>query len=215
MSSPANIVEELALLEGEDIYELINNNSKYVHGLYLDDANQLGSIYSTITEKPYIVQSKIFSSISVVGDIVSVFEEFFWIIFLGIAGVCLVLLISYAYGNIKKKYYEIGVLKALGATTRNVGFLFSLQTILAGILICILSNTALLTLCTPINITISEKLLEFVANNNLGPLSILQVNLPTIIANTAVILFVTILTCFIPMAKLHKIKPKNIIANRD
>lgn len=213
--SSSNNANSSTMFAGEGIYELINNNSKYVHGLYLDDANQLGSIYSTITEKPYIVQSKIFSSISVVGDIVSVFEEFFWIIFLGIAGVCLVLLISYAYGNIKKKYYEIGVLKALGATTRNVGFLFSLQTILAGILICILSNTALLTLCTPINITISEKLLEFVANNNLGPLSILQVNLPTIIANTAVILFVTILTCFIPMAKLHKIKPKNIIANRD
>ena len=205
----------ITLYAGQNVFDTIKENSLFTYGLYFEDATQLDKLYPTLVSNPYNVQSTIFNSLSVVGDIVSVFEEFFWIIFLGIAGVCLVLLISYAYGNIKKKYYEIGVLKALGATTRNVGFLFSLQTILAGILICILSNTALLTLCTPINITISEKLLEFVANNNLGPLSILQVNLPTIIANTAVILFVTILTCFIPMAKLHKIKPKNIIANRD
>lgn len=208
-------VKSSAFFASQELFETIKENNLFAYGLYFDDTSQLSTIYPTLVNNPYNIQSTIFNSLSSVGDIVSVFEEFFWIIFLGISGVCLVLLISYAYGNIKKKYYEIGVLKALGATTRNVGFLFSLQTILAGILICILSNTALFTLCTPINITISNKLLEFVANNNLGPLSILQVNLPTIIANTAVILFVTTLTCFIPMAKLHKIKPKNIIANRD
>ncbi len=200
---------------GEDVFNAINNNSYYTYGLYLDDATQLDCIYETITNNPYNVQSIVFNSLSSVGDIVDIFEEFFFIIFIGIAGVCLVLLISYAYGNIKKKYYEIGVLKALGATTKNVGFIFSLQTILAGFIICILSNTALLTLYTPINITISDKLLEFVSSNNLGPLNILQVNLPTIIANTLVVLLVTTLTCVIPLLKLHKIKPKNIIANKD
>ena len=186
-----------------------------MYGLYFEDASQLEKLYPTLINNPFNVQSVIFTSLSVVGDIVSIFDEFFWIIFIGIAGVCLLLLVSYAYGNIKKKYYEIGVLKALGATTKTVGFLFSLQTILAGVIICVLSNTALLTLCTPINVIISENLLKFVADDKLTTLTILKPNLPTILANTAVILLVTVLTCIIPLIKLHKIKPKNIIANRD
>ena len=214
-TSTTNSANSPEMFAGKELYNLINSYSKFVYGVYLDDANQLGAVYSTIEENPYTVQSKIYSSISVVGDIVVIFEEFFWIIFLGIAGVSLILLISYAYGNIKKKYYEIGVLKALGATTRNVGFLFSLQTILAGLIICTLSNVALLTLCNPINVVISTKLLEFVANEGLGPLDILQFNIPTVIANTTVILLVTILTCVIPLLKLHRIKPKNIIANKE
>lgn len=213
--SPSNSADTSMFFAGETVYNVFKNNSEYLCGVYLEDATQLGSIYDLINENPYSVESPIYSSISVVGDIVVVFEEFFWIIFIGIAGVSLILLVSYAYGNIKKKYYEIGVLKALGATTKNVGFLFSLQTILAGIIICIISNIALFTMCSPINFIISEKLLAFVSNNNLGPLNILQFNIPTVIANTLVILLVTTLTCVIPLLKLHRIKPKNIIANRD
>ncbi len=199
----------------KETFDEVNSVSRFAYGLLLDDSSQLKTIYSTLENNPYSVKSRVYQSVSSVGEIVVIFDEFFGLILAGIAGVSIILLVSYAYGNIKKRYYEIGVLKSLGATTKNVGFVFSLQTILAGGLICIVSTVMLLTLSGPINLTISNKLLEFVNNSNLGPLQILQINIPTLIVNVITILIVTTLSCVIPLIKLHKIKPKNIIANKD
>ena len=203
------------MLVSGNLFSLFKANYRYTYALYFDDSSQLAPIYDTINSGPYSVQSRLYNSISTVGDIVVIFEDLFGLILLGIGGVSMILLVSYAYGNIKKRYYEIGVLKALGATTKNVGFIFSLQTLLAGTIISIVSTIMLLTLCTPINMTISSRLLEFVNDESIGIVKVLQIHLPTIIANILIILFVTIMSCIIPILRLNKIKPKNIIANKD
>ena len=200
---------------GKKIVQLINSNEHYVYGLYFDKASELEDIYSIINNNPYTVQSKIFNSIKNVGDIVNIFEDLFGLILIGIAGVCLILLVNYAYGNIKKRYYEIGVLKSLGATTKNVGFVFSLQTILAGLAICLLSNLSLIIFTKPINNLIANKLLEFINTTNVITLTILHADPITLIVNTLIICFVTIISCLLPLIKLNKIKPKNIIANKE
>lgn len=205
----------LDMFASEELYNLINTNSRYTFGLYFDDVSQLGKIYNTIEDGPYIISSTLYNSISTIGDIVNIFKDFFWLIVLGVAGVCIALLINNAYGNIKKRYYEIGVLKSLGATTKDVGFIFSLQTILAGICITIISTICLLTLCNPVNSTISSNLIKFVNNKALSDLEILAIQPLTLIINAIVILIVTILSCVIPLIKLNKIKPKNIIANKE
>lgn len=179
-----------------------------------EDASQLNKIYTTIENNAYSVSSKVYNSINSVGKIVDIFENLFSVILLGITGICILLLINYSYGNIKKRYYEIGVLKALGLNTKSVGLIFSFQTVIAGLIICIVSTVMLLTLSSPINLQLSNQLLEYVGNTNLQTILVIQPNALTIVINILVIVSITTLSCFIPFIKLHKIKPKNIILNK-
>ena len=195
-----------------ELYEKIHQNSIYCYGMYLEDASQLTNIYDVIENNPYTVQSKVYKSISQVGYIVEIFDDLFWIIIAAIGVTSVILLISYSYGNIKKRYYEIGVLKALGATTKNVGFIFTMQMVFAGILISVFSTLMLMTLCAPINNLIAMPILSFINNSNITEISVISTNTPTLALSVGIVMFETMLSCLIPIFKLNKIKPKNIIA---
>ena len=105
-------------------------------------------------------------------------------------------------------------MKALGASTKSVGFIFGLQTILAGFVVCITSTILLLFLCDPINLQLSNKLLEFIGNSNLGVINIIKPNTITLIINIIAISVISLVSCLIPIRRIHKIKPKNIM-NKD
>lgn len=132
-----------------------------------------------------------------------------------VAGACLVMLVNYAYGNIKKCYYEIGVFKSLGAKTSNIWLIFSMQTLLAGLSVLLLSDILLITLCSPINAQLSGSLVSFVKNGELGVVKIFNFNVQTLIINAVIILSITVISCLVPILKLNKIKPRNIISRKD
>lgn len=199
----------------DDVMKTVMDYSLHSYAMYLEDASQLGKIYDIIESNPYVIQSNVYKSISQVGYIVQIFDDLFWLILVAIGGISIILLVSYAYGNIKKRYYEIGVLKGLGATTKNVGFIFSMQTILAGVIISVLSTILLLTLSSPINSAISNELLKFINNSKISEIAIIATNVPTILINIGVVLLVTIVSCLLPIIKLNKIKPKTIIASDE
>jgi ABC-type antimicrobial peptide transport system permease subunit len=140
--------------------------------------------------------------------------ELFAMLLLVVAFICLLLLVNYGYGNIRKRYQEIGIMKALGASTKSVGFIFGLQTILAGIVISVISTLMLIFLCNPINQQLSNRMLEFIGNTELGALEILKPNVITIIINICVISVITAISSVFPIRKIHKIKPRQIINNK-
>lgn len=202
------------IIVSPEIFELFYTTARETYGLLFDDIYQMDKMYGLFTDNCFRVNSDVYLNIKSVGDIVEIFIELFWLMLVVVAAVCVLLLINYSYGNIKKRYYEIGVMKALGASTRSVGFIFSLQTILAGIAICVSSTLMLIFLCEPINLILSNKLLEFIGNKNLGVLQIIVPNTITIILNMCAIIVVTVVSCLIPIRRIHKIKPKIIINDK-
>ena len=85
----------------------MHENSLHSYGIYLEDAGQLDKIYDVIEGNPYTIQSRVYKSISQVGYIVQIFDDLFWLILLAVGGISVILLVSYAYGNIKKRYYYL------------------------------------------------------------------------------------------------------------
>ena len=197
-----------------EVFSFMFEKSLEVTGLMFDDIQQIDKVYDLLEENIFEINSEVYAQIKVVGDIVDIFIELFGLMLVVVAAVCTLLLVNYSYGNIKKRYYEIGVMKALGASTKSVGFIFGLQTILAGVVVCVASTFMLLFLCDPINLQLSNKLLEFIGNSNLGVISIIKPNVVTIIVNILAISIISLVSCLIPIRRIHKIKPKNII-NKD
>ncbi len=217
---PANYFEKsekngkIALVN-EGTFNLFNAYNYGAFSLIIEDISQLSSIYNILAKDNYNVESTTFDSTRVIGNIVNIFNDLFGLILFVVAGACLITLINYAYGNIKKCYYEIGVFKSLGAKTSNIWLIFSMQTILAGLSVLLISNILLLTLCGPINAQLSNSLVSFVKNGELGVIKIFNINAQTLIINAVIILLITVISCLIPILKLNKIKPRNIISKKD
>lgn len=203
------------VLASETTFNLLNTHNYGAFSLIIEDASQLSSMYNILTKNNYDVESTTFDSTRIIGNIVNIFNDLFGLILVVVAGACLITLVSYAYGNIKKCCYEIGVFKSLGAKTSNIWLIFSMQTLLAGLSVLLISNVLLLTLCTPLNTQLSNSLVNFVNNGELGVVKIFNVNAPTLIINAVIILSITIISCLVPILKLNRIKPRNIIANKD
>ena len=206
--------ETKTLLVSDDVYQALHNLSIEVHGLMFDDISQIGKISTLLEDYTYSISSRVYKHIKNVGDIVNVFMELFGLLLFVVALICLLLLVNYGYGNIRKRYQEIGIMKALGASTKNVGFIFGLQTILAGVVISVISTLMLIFLCGPINLQLSNRMLSFIGNAELGTLEILKPNALTIVINICVISVITAISSIIPVRKIHKIKPRQIINNK-
>jgi len=198
----------------EDVFKAFHEIETAPYALYLVDNSQIDILYDLFTDNDFYVMSQTYQNISTIGNIVEIFKDFFGLILVGLLAICTLLIISNSYRNIKKRYYEIGVLKALGAKTSDVGFIFSMQTIMTGIIVCILSTISLILLCTPINNTLISALIKFLNNTNLGKVEIITFYPLTMIINTAFILLATTISCLVPLLKLHNIKP-NIIMQKD
>ena len=215
---PENYIEwttksSKCMFMGEEIYTAVHDNFQGVYGYVLDDASQLNMIYDTLEENAFSVHSKVYDSLHIVGEVVTIFEGLFFLIVIGIAAVCIILLVNYSYGTIRKRRYEIGVLKALGANSKNVALIFSIQMLMVGITICVLSSCMLAFLCAPINLQLSNELLKFVGNTDLQTIQVIQANGWLISLNALTIFAITLLSCILPFIRLNKMKPKNIILN--
>ncbi len=217
---PANYFEESEKNEkiaivNESTFNLLNAYNYGAFSLIIEDVSQLSSIYNVLIKDNYDLESTTFDSTRIIGNIVNIFHDLFGLILFVVAGACLITLVNYAYGNIRKCYYEIGVFKSLGAKTSNIWLIFSMQTILAGLSVLLISNVLLLTLCGPINAQLSNSLVSFVKNGELGVVRVFNVNAQTLIINAVIILLITVISCLIPILKLNKIKPRNIISSKD
>ena len=184
------------------------------YSLLFTSNQNFDKLYTLLTDGNYSVRSNTYYSIETIGMIVGIFNDFFSLILIGLLAICILLIISNSYRNIKKRFYEIGVLKALGAKTRDVGFIFCMQTVLTGIIVCLLSSLSLILFCTPINNTLIEALMEFLHNESLGNIEIIKFYPLTMLVNIGFIIIATTISYLIPLIKLHKIKP-NIIMQKE
>ena len=199
---------------GDSVYQTFHSVETRPYALYFDDSISASHLYSMFTDKAYSIQSTTYYSISSIGSIVEIFEDFFGLIVGGLLIISTLLIVSNAYRNIKKKYYEIGVLKALGAKTSDVGFIFSMQTILTGVVVSILSTLSLAIFCTPINNSILSALMEHFHNDSIAVIEILKFYPITMLINIIFVLFATTLSCLMPIVMIHRIKP-NAIMKKD
>jgi len=185
------------------------------HALYFDDVSNISYVYHAVSDNAFIMDSIAFNSLGGVIDVVKVFEDFFKIINIGLYFACLLLLMNFGAGNIRKRKYEIGVIKAIGGQTKELGKIFVVQVVSVGIIVCLLSSVVVYLLSGLVNSVLSDAMLYFIKNETLSNLSIIQFNPIVLCLDILMILGITFVSSFIQLYSLHKIKPINIIKHKN
>ena len=199
----------------DEIFTAVRDNQTFIYGYYFDNIADIGDVYEISKTHLYSNSSSLYKAIGSVSDIVKIFESFILLITLVLCFTCVLLLIRFGFGNIRKNKYEIGVLLALGGNHRTIIKIFLSQIVFVGIVICALSTASLIFLTTYANGLIVEAFVTFIKNPALESITILSFNPMVLSIDIIIIILVTIISAIIPTLYLRNIKPINIMKVRD
>ena len=146
-------------------------------------------------------------------DIVSVFGEFFLLLYIALLIICALLLIGFARRSVKRKMYEIGVLRALGCRNRTVAFFFMRPLFEIAIFIAAISVTSVLILEPILNEILISNLALLLDTAPIKELKILHFNLLSAGIDVITVTLLSFISSLIIIRSCKKIKPINIIRN--
>lgn len=149
-----------------------------------------------------------------INKMISILIVFFQIFQIAIYVFLFFYLVSYGINNIKKNYYEVGIMSALGFKTKDIGKIMITNVLISGVYICILSS-----IISPLVIYLSDKLLvssfALVLDLHIYNLSIIDSSALLLTKDLSIIVGTTILSAFLPMFSLYRLKPIEIINSKD
>jgi ABC-type lipoprotein release transport system permease subunit len=180
------------------------------YSLYFDNTSQKEIVYDVSNQNDFLIYTIDTSIVPVINTIIELFRGFCYLIIILLIIVCIVYLISYGIGSIKRNLYEIGVLKALGTKNIDISKIFIFQIIAVGlgvILIAVVGIEVFSSISNKILISAFEDFMTI----KIFTLKVIPVK-PKIMTFDLVIVFVVTLTSsIIPLIYLKALKPLNIL----
>lgn len=215
-------IKAKVILDSGYLVYLSDNNFKqafrqelYTTALYFDNNEDLANISATADEQGFCVNSVVALSLTTITKAVSVFKDFFLIIFIVLCVSAFIIVINYGLKLIKERTYTIGILKALGIKDGDLMVVFGTQIVILLILtlmIYILGSFALVDIA---NSVLIHSLLQLVTDGFVMDVKLLTIKPIHMLINSAIFTIITFLSFVLPLIKLHKLKPTNIMKSGD
>jgi len=134
-----------------------------------------------------------------------IYNSRYIILGLGLFSLILTLLLFYSYISISihNKHNDIGILRSIGASGKDVAKIFLLESIIVGLICAFIANILLHIILIQINLFIQEKLYF--------PIEIFYTNIYSFLFVLFFSLFISYLSTFIPLKLLTRMKPIDVI----
>ncbi len=203
------ITSSAFIVNYNDFSDLIN---LYIapYAVYLDNDDKVDNIVSGMNNFGFYAKTLDSEKVVGVSKLLSVFTVFFEIVYIIVYASIVVLLFINTLNNIKKNYYEIGIMNALGVRNKDIRSIYVRNIITLGILIFII-NYAL----SPVILYFADQILK-IGFANLLDTSFIELRLVDIFAAykrfDIVVVYITLfISLGLSNIKLSLLKPIELI----
>jgi len=194
---------------------LFDRNHVRQTGIYFDGLSHLSDILELGGERSFIQDSITLEGILTLNRCVMLFVFIFRMVNVVLCAAVVFIFVSFSTKMIRDKLHEIGIMKALGTGKGSIGFIFGLQIGLIAVFTCLVSGLGYYYLIGPVNDLFIVSLREMVPSQLVLDLDVL-VFIPRVLAeNVALVAALSVISLVVPMSKISKIRPVQIINNRD
>ena len=184
------------------------------YGMILDNQNNISEVALNADRKGFLISSVDATQISMINKVLEVFDDFFIFIEMFFFLIMIIFLVNIGISSIKKNKYDIGVLRAIGTSGRDIMKIFIRQSVLVCIAISIVAN---------IGIFIGEKVANFilveafekVLNITFNDLVLINYIPKLVLLDLIYIIIISFISFIIPQISLFKIKPIDIIRAKE
>ena len=195
-----------------DAIKMLNRFNYNVQGLVFSDPTQDEAIRTTANELGLCPLCYDSYAYPLINSIILGFGGFIKLIAIVLLVFSIIYIIGYGVNMIKQSLYEIGVLKALGCKNFDISIIFFIKTLFTGLIISLLSILGII-LFTRIGNNILIKSFEDFAMVKFNNVNIIYNNVKLAAFDVVLTLIVILISSFIPLFYLSKIKP--IVILRD
>lgn len=203
------------MFAGENVYNLFLKDAIRPTSLYLNNNQGLGGVLDVAEERNFEPQSFIIEGIHTMTKAVEVFIPLFELVAIVLCAGIIFILINFSTRVIKDKMHEIGILKALGTQNGTVATIFGLQMFLIAILTCVMMTVGYYFFIDLANEVLIESLRRIAPNHIMLDLKFLTFQKSIVRDNCIMVGVLTIFALVIPMIKIKRIKPVQIIKTKD
>lgn len=204
----------LFALSDED-FETLAKAGMYAYGLYFDNPESYADIMESNASLEFFSANAICKAVLSLLDVVTVFEDFFLLLFIGLAFLCVMLVFSYSRRTIRRKYYDIGVIRALGGRNKNVIFAFIIQALIMALAIITIATTGMLLLDETMNNVLLENIVRILDISALKGMTVISFNPLSSFVIIASVLGLSLVSILTMVSFTKKVKPINIIRKNN
>lgn len=187
--------------------------SKFTYGLYFDNMEDRDLIYQVSEEEGLFIRTLDTGVVPVINTILELFRGFCYLIICLLFVVIIGQIVFYGINCIKKNIYEIGVLKALGAKSFDIGRIFVTQIAILGIAVIITSILGIIVSSIFSNMLLVSAFEDFMTIT-IFKLKIITSSPKIISLDLSLVFVLSIVSSIIPLIYLRTIKPLNILKGK-
>lgn len=199
----------------DELAEILSYNQTYCYALYFDGSDKIGTVVDLADDMNYQYQSLVIEGIHTMTKAVDVFIPIFELVAIVLCAGIIFILFSFASKMIKDKMHDIGILKALGCKNNTIGIVFGLQVLLIALCTIILSTIGYFVFIGLANDVLIESLRQLAPLHVVLDLDFLTFKLNIVFINSILVVILTVISFIIPMLKIYRIKPVQIIKAKE
>ena len=199
----------------DDLFTLFYKDSIFPIGLYFDGAEGLGRVVELAGGMDYEYQSIAIEAVHTMTRAVEVFVPIFELVAIFLCVGVVFILVNFATRMIRDKLHEIGILKAIGTHNTTIGVVFGVQVMLIALLTCIMATAGYYFFIGMANDVLVESLSRLAPSRVMMDLDFLIFKPRVAWLNCGLILLLSILSLAVPMIKIKRIKPVQIIKAKE
>lgn len=198
-------------IAGNNIYNLFAKDHFYTTGLYFDNQEDVIKIFDTASKLGFQKNLIVSESLKTMTRVVDIFVPIFKLLSIILCIAVIFILMNYSSRMINSKMHEIGILKALGAQNKTIGFIFGLQVFLIAVFTTLFSTLGYALLVNETNDLLVNSLQSFVSGKMIPDLDFLVFRFDIALKNAILVFALTLISFIMPMIKICTLNPINII----
>lgn len=199
----------------DEDFDCLREKDVFAYSLVFDSTTGIENVLDGVADLGYVPNAGVYSDMLLVSRVMKVYADLFLALSLILLGVGLIMLIAFAVRSVRGRVYEIGILRSLGASLNNVAGVFLLQMLFAGALVCVVTVIGQAGLITVANGLITTGLASFMHNGTFKSMTLIRFDAAMMAISLAAVVLITLLSAIIPIIKLARIKPMEILRKKD
>lgn len=187
----------------------------YCYSLYFDNVEHSMELLKVAEERQYSFSPVAsISNLSLVTRSIEILGSFLRIIEIALLIACTFYLGSFGIRSIKSNMYEIGVIKSLGGSNKDIGKIFVIQNLIVGIGVVLLSVLGMY-IAAKVSNEILIQSFKTVLNTTIKSIKLVQFYPTLVVIDLFIAVILIIVSSFIPTRFLRKVRPIDILKAKE
>ena len=184
------------------------------YAVYLESYNNADVLINEMAKNYFSWYSTNGTAVTLLNQSVSMFYDLFSLFEILLVLLIVVFLTSYSIRSIQSNYYQIGVIKAIGGRSGDISAIYTAQTALLTIFVCILTYLGAFFLVDVANDILIESFTR-ITNAGIESIDIISFDIGIVTAVISLTFVLSIASTIAPLLALRRIKPISIIKAKE